>query len=214
MLISGHFVWRETPLNSRFSRIKAQEYRRQRYLYTRIQKAQLTLFLFFIAFAQKNRDYTHVIANKKNYYTCGYATQTQDKPTHALMSTTRTTKPHLHSYRSHTKQKLHSRTMPPTRHKSHIFTSTITLKSYKTKRFTAKSQDFLSFWYTNSSYTSAEQCHISSETTLKSHGKTHRKSTFKSPNCIEKHTDFEQSIKNIEKPWNTANFSIKIEKHF
>lgn len=75
--------------------------------------------------------------------------------------------------------------------------------------FTAKSQDFLSFLYTNNNQTNLEQCHISSETTLKSHGKTHIKSIFKSPNCIEKHTVFERSAQNHRKTVKHSKFFYK-----
>lgn len=75
--------------------------------------------------------------------------------------------------------------------------------------FTAKSQDFLSFLYTNNNQTKPEQCHISSETTLKSRGKTHIKSIFKSPNCIEKHTVFERSTQNHRKTVKHSKFFYK-----
>lgn len=86
---------------------------------------------------------------------------------------------------------------------------TIALKPYKTKRFTAKSQDFLSFLHTNNNQTNPEQCRISSETTLKSQGKTHRKSIFKSQNHIEKHTGFEQSVKKHRKAVKHSKFFYK-----
>ena len=75
--------------------------------------------------------------------------------------------------------------------------------------FTAKSQDFLLFLYTNNNQTNPEQCYISSETTLKSRGKTHIKSIFKSPNCIEKHTVFERSAQNRRKTVKHSKFFYK-----
>ena len=164
------------------------------------------LFLFLIAFAQKNRDYTHVIANKKTTYACDYATQTQDKPTHALMSTTRTTKPHLHSYQSHTKQKPHLRTMPPTHHTSPISPPTIALKPYKTKLFYGK----ISRFYTV--FTVIQQPYKHQTTAMyrqKTTQKVRIKSIFKHNNHIEKHTIIVRHAQNHRKTVKHSKFFYK-----
>lgn len=135
----------------------------------------------------------------------------------------------LHSRHLHTKQKLrlHScRTLtiqaPSPRPQSHW-------KTIKQSVLRQNYKNFYRFDTQTAAIQSTEQCHISSETTLKSHGKTHRKSIFKSQNHIEKHTVFEQSVKKHRKTvkhgkisyknwetfsgekfgWNDENFSMK-----
>lgn len=144
-------------------------------------------------FAQKNCAYAHVAHTKQLRLR---SLQPQKPTAIALTPFTHKAKTTL-TLMSHTQ---HTITFPP---------PTIALKPYKTKRFTAKSQDFLSFLYINNNQTNPQQCHISSETTLKSHGKTHIKSIFKSPNCIEKHTVFERSAQNHRKTVKHSKFFYK-----
>ncbi len=161
-------------------------------------------------FAQKKRDYTHVIANKKTTYACDYATQTQDKPTHALMSTTRTTKPHLHSYQSHTKQKPHLRTMPPTHHTSPISPPTIALKPYKTKRFYGKISRFYTvFTVIQQPYKRRATGNITSVNHTKTHPKPHVKNTFKTQNYTEERTVIGRSVQKHRKTVKHSKFFYK-----
>lgn len=115
----------------------------------------------------------------------------------------------LHSHHLHTKQKLRLHSCHTLNIQAHFPRQQSHWNHIKQSVFTAKSQDFLSFLYTNNYQTNPEQCHISSETTLKSHGKTHIKSIFKSQNYIEKHTGFEQSVKKHRKTVKHSKFFYK-----
>ncbi len=115
----------------------------------------------------------------------------------------------LHSHHLHTKQKTTLTLMSLTQHTSPFPRQQSCWNHIKQSVFTAKSQDFLSFLYINNNQTTPEQCHISSETTLKSHREKHRKSIFKSQNYIEKHTSFEQSVKKHRKAVKHSKFFYK-----
>lgn len=115
----------------------------------------------------------------------------------------------LHSHHLHTKQKLRLHSCHTLNIQAHFPRQQSYWNHIKQSVFTAKSQDFLSFLYTNNNQTTPEQCHISAETTPKSHGKIHIKSIFKSPNCIEKHTVFERSTQNHRKTVKHSKFFYK-----
>lgn len=115
----------------------------------------------------------------------------------------------LHSHHLHTKQKTTLTLMSLTQHTSPFPRQQSYWNHIKQSVFTAKSQDFLSFWYTNSSY----KKHRTMPYIIRNHTKItrekHRKSIFKSQNYIEKHTSFEQSVKKHRKAVKHSKFFYK-----
>ena len=121
MLISGHFVWRETPLNSRFSRIKAQNIATKvsKYAYTKKHNRR---YFSFSCDLQKKLRLRSCRSHKITSITLIAATETNWGCTHTIYTQS---KNYAYTHVTHSTYKPIS---PPT----------IVLKPYKTKRFYGK----------------------------------------------------------------------------